>query len=336
MLAGDDKTSSHQEPRSVPAGFTKALVRTHALATTPATTAVVHPQPGFIETMQVLLVNSGLRLVAAVVILCIGWTFATYAKRGLERGLQNIPMDATLKPLLSQLLRYAILILTLILVLGQFGVQTTSLIAVMGAAGLAIGLAMQGTLSNVAAGVMLLILRPFRVGHFIAAGESHGTVREIGLFTTLIVTRDMVYVSIPNSAIFGGVISNYTRERLRRVTFKVPVDAFNDLDKVEKLITETLAANALVMKDPAPSAVVSELQEYAVVLKARAYVRSPDYWQALHALQKEVQQALRGAEILIPVNRQAAVRRNEPENEITAAPGESPPASPPARWRKGA
>ena len=239
---------------------------------------VTHADPGFIETMQVLLVNSGIKLVAAIAILCIGWTLATYVKRWLSAGLAHLPLDATLKPLLASLFRYAILIITLVLVLEQFGVQTTSLIAVMGAAGLAIGLAMQGTLSNVAAGVMILVLRPFRVGHFISAGGQMGTVREIGLFTTLIITRDLVFVSIPNSAVFGGVITNYTGERLRRVTFQVPVDYFNDIERVEKLITETLAANRLVIKDPAPSTVVAELQEYAVLLKARAYVRSPDYW----------------------------------------------------------
>ena len=140
-------------------------------------------------------------------------------------------MDLTLKPLIASLARYAILILTLLLVVQQFGVQTTSLIAVLGAAGLAIGLALQGTLSNVASGVMLLVLRPFRVGHFVEiAGGKQGTVREIGLFTTLMITRDGVYVSIPNSAVFGATIINYTRERLRRVTFLVPVDWTNDVE----------------------------------------------------------------------------------------------------------
>src|SRR3954463_10444321 len=118
------------------------------------------------------------------------------------RGLARLPLDLTLKPLLAGLVRYVILMITLLLVLEQFGVQTASLIAVLGAAGLAIGLAMQGTLSNVAAGVMLLILRPFRVGQFVeVAGGRQGTVREIGLFTTLLITRDGVYVSIPNSQI---------------------------------------------------------------------------------------------------------------------------------------
>jgi small conductance mechanosensitive channel len=302
--------------------------------TTPA--AVTHADPGFIATMQVLVVNSGIRMVAAIVILCIGWTLATYVKRWLSAGLSHLPLDATLKPLLASLVRYAILIITLVLVLEQFGVQTTSLIAVLGAAGLAIGLAMQGTLSNVAAGVMILVLRPFRVGHFISAGGQQGTVREIGLFTTMLITRDLVFVSIPNAAIFGSVITNYTGERLRRVTFTVPVDYFNDLDAVEKIVTDTLAASKLVIKNPAPSTVVAELQEYAVVLKARAHVRSPDYWAALYGLQKDVQRALREHDVLIAVTRQAAVNRNEAASGITTA--EPDEKRPPARagWRKGA
>ncbi len=286
--------------------------------------------------MQVLVVNSGLKLVAAIIILCIGWTLATHVKRWLSAGLAHIPMDATIKPLLASLSRYVILVITFVLVLGQFGVQTTSLIALIGAAGLAIGLAMQGTLSNVAAGVMLLVLRPFRVGHFISAGGQMGTVREIGLFTTLIITRDLVFVSIPNAAVFGGVITNYTGERLRRITFHVPVDYFNDLDAVEKLITETLAASPLVIKDPAPTTVVAELQEYAVVLKARAYVRSPDYWTALYGLQKDVQRALRGHEVLIAVPRQAAVTRTEAASGITSPQTQEKSAAPPTAWRKNA
>jgi small conductance mechanosensitive channel len=284
--------------------------------------------PDFIETMQLMLVSSGIRFVAAIAILAIGWMLATYVKRWVDAGLKHLPLDATLKPLLSQLLRYAILIITFILVLEQFGVQTTSLIAVMGAAGLAIGLAMQGTLANVAAGVMLLILRPIRVGHFVQAGGQSGTVREIGLFTTIMVTRDQLYISIPNSAIFGSTIINYTRERLRRVIFNVPVDRCNDLDKIEKIIAEVCLANKLVLKEPPPSAVVTEIQEYSIILRVRAYARSPDYWQALYALQKDVVTALNKADVLIPDSRQAAAVRNEPRSEITAPPEEDVPETP--------
>ena len=278
-------------------------------------------QASFTQTMEVLLVDGGIHLIEAIIILCLGWMGATWAKRWTAVGLTHLPIDLTLKPLIAAMVRYVILIVTLVLVLGQFGVQTASLIAVMGGAALAVGLAMQGTLSNVAAGVMLLVLRPFRVGHFVEVGGQQGTVREIGLFTTLITTRDLVFVSIPNSTIFGAIIINYTRENMRRVRFAVPVDRDNDLDKVEKVIVGALEADAHVVKTPPPSAVVRELLEYTAVFDARAFVKSNDYWAALHGLQKEVQKALSDANILLPVTRQAPVVRNEPLSPLTAPGG---------------
>lgn len=285
--------------------------------------------PPLTAQLEMLVVNSGLRLVVGIVILVAGWLIAGWAKRGLEAALVRLPLDLTLKPLIASLAHYGILILTLLLVVQQFGVQTTSLIAVLGAAGLAIGLALQGTLSNVASGVMLLVLRPFRVGQYVEiAGGREGTVDEVGLFTTQIITRDNVFVSIPNSAIFGAVITNFTRQRMRRVNFTVSVDWVNDIELVERIITETLAANALVLKDPPPAAVVHQLGEYAVQLRARAHVRSPDYWRALWALQKEVKIALDKAKILPAVPRQAPIARTEPVvagNTVAAEeqPGES-------------
>jgi len=271
------------------------------------------PTPSLTTELQLLVVDGGLKLAVGIIILVVGWVLATWAKRGLQAGLARVPMDLTLKPLIASMARYIILVLTLLLVVQQFGVQTTSLIAVLGAAGLAIGLALQGTLSNVASGVMLLVLRPFRVGQFVEiASGRQGTVREIGLFTTMLITRDGVYISIPNSEIFGAVVINFTRERTRRVSFTVPVDWVNDLDKVEKTILGALKANELVLTEPPPSVVVAELQDYAVQMRARAHVRSPDYWRTLWALQKEVKIALDKAEILRSVPRQAAIIRSEP------------------------
>ena len=279
----------------------------------PAHTTLATPTPSLTAQLQLLVVDGGLRLVVGIIILVIGWTVATWAKRGLEAGLARVPMDLTLKPLIASMARYIILVLTLLLVVQQFGVQTTSLIAVLGAAGLAIGLALQGTLSNVASGVMLLVLRPFRVGQFVEiAGGRQGTVREIGLFTTMLVTRDGVFVSIPNSEIFGAVITNFTRERVRRVSFEIPVDWVNDVEQVEKTMLAAIKANDLVLTEPAPSVIVSELKDYAMTMRARAYVRSADYWRALWALQKEVKIALDKAKILPAVPRQAPIIRTEP------------------------
>jgi len=291
---------------------------------------VTHAAPDLWTDLQLLVVDGGIRLVLGVVILVAGWTLATWAKRGLEAALAHLPIDLTLKPLIASLVRYLILIITILLVIEQFGVQTTSLIAVLGAAGLAVGLALQGTLSNVASGAMLLVLRPFRVGHFVEIASGHqGTVREIGLFTTIIITRDSIYVSIPNSEIFSKTVINYQRERLRRVKFDIPVDRANDLDLVENSIIAVLKSDPLVLKDPPPSVVVSVLQEYSVVMTARAMVRSNDYWKALYGLQKDVQQALNQTDILIPVNRQATATRNEPQSAITRIRAPEPQPSQP-------
>jgi small conductance mechanosensitive channel len=281
--------------------------------------------PAIVTELRVLMVDGGIRFVAAVFILVVGWLLATWAKRWVTAGLAHLPLDLTLKPLLGSLVRYAILILTLVLVLGQFGVQTTSLIAVLGAAGLAVGLAMQGTLSNVAAGVMLLILRPFRVGQYVEAGGQAGTVREIGLFTTILTTRDLVYVAVPNSAIFSGVIKNYTRDPIRRVNFTVPIDFVNDIGEAEKAILAALEKNDHVLKAPQVWTGVSELQEYAVVMFIRAYVKSDDYWRALPAIQKSVKDALDANGILIAVTRQAAADRGA-GGQDKPAPAEPEPS----------
>ena len=269
-----------------------------------------------LSAANVLLVNEGLSVVAGILILVIGWLCATWAKRLTERGLARVPLDLTLKPLIASLIRYVILAFTVVLVLGQFGVQTTSLIAVLGAAGLAIGLALQGTLSNVAAGVMLLVLRPFRVGHFVQAGGVSGTVSEIGLFTTIMTTRDLIYISVPNSAVWSGVITNYTREPLRRISFTLPVDIANDVDNVEKAILAVLANDMHVLKTPEPSVGVSELQECAVVMSVNCYANSEDYWRSLPAIQKSVKAGLDRAGVLHAVTRQAGAVRNEPESRL--------------------
>jgi small conductance mechanosensitive channel len=265
-----------------------------------------------LSTVNVLLMNEGLSVIAGIGILVAGWLLATWAKRGTAAALEHVPLDLTLKPLVASLVRYVILIITVVLVLEQFGVQTTSLIAVIGAAGLAIGLALQGTLSNVAAGVMLLVLRPFRVGHYVQAGGISGTVREIGLFTTLMITRDMIYISVPNSSVWSGVITNYTREPIRRINFTLPVDFVNDLDHVEKTILDALEANAHVLKTPEPWVGVNALLEYAVQVFVRCYIKSEDYWKALPSIQKDVKAALDREHILIAVTRQAAIVRAEP------------------------
>src|ERR1700712_5408206 len=175
-----------------------------AAATMPATVKAALP------ALTVMMVDGAKDLLIATLILIAGWMLSRWLGRWLHGVLERAHyIDETLKPLLANFVAYGVLALTVVAVLGQFGVQTNSLIALLGAAGLAVGLALQGTLSNVASGVMLLVLRPFRVGQFVEIAGKQGTVREIGLFTTLMITRDNIYVSIPNSAVFGATVINY-------------------------------------------------------------------------------------------------------------------------------
>ncbi len=164
-----------------------------------------------------LVVQYGFDLVGAVVMLIAGWTLAGWAQRSMLRVLGRVPkIDDTLKPFIASVVRYGILVFILVAVLAQFGVQTASIIALLGAMGIAIGLALQGTLQNIAAGIMLLFLRPFRIGDYIDAEGLAGTVDEIGLFTTQMHTYDGVYVEVPNQQLWNRAIKNFSRLPTRR------------------------------------------------------------------------------------------------------------------------
>jgi small conductance mechanosensitive channel len=210
-------------------------------------------------------------------------------------------MDPTLKPLLVKGARYAILAITLVAVLGQFGVQTTSLIALLGATALAIGLALQGTLSNVASGVMLLFLRPFRVTEKVKLADAIGTVREIGLFRTTILTDDGVYVSIPNATLFAGTIQNLSREGRRRVSFSMEIDRAENLDRVQQTIQEAMAREPRVLKMPACSVEVDTLGPLSTTLLVHVWVENRDFIAVQSDLKKLARHALQGAEVSAPV-----------------------------------
>jgi len=265
-------------------------------ATMPATLKAALP------ALTVMLVNGARDFLYATLILIAGWMLSRWMGRAMRNLLNRAHyMDETLKPLLANFARYAVLTVTIVAVLGQFGVQTTSLIALVGAAGLALGLALQGTLSNVASGVMLLFLRPFRVTDSIAIGEARGMVREIGLFRTALVTEDGVYVSIPNSTIFSGIIINNSRETIRRVTFTVDIDRGEDIGAVQKLILNLLAGDARVLKTPRPDVQVDNLAGTAVTLSVRAWVNNAGFAVQQSELRRQVRQALESAHVSPPV-----------------------------------
>lgn len=251
--------------------------------------------------ITVMLVNGGLNFLAAILILIIGWTIATWASRWTRRGLDRLRyLDPTLKPLLASTLRYVILALTVMAVLARFGVQTTSVIALLGAAGIAVGLALQGTLSNVASGVMLLVLRPFRVYEKIVAGGVKGMVREIGLFRTIITTDDGIYVSIPNATLFSATIVNNSRETTRRTSFTVDIDHSANIDVAQAAILKAVSADSRVLKMPPPDVLVSALSGGATTLSILVWAKNSEFGGLQSDLLKAVRHCLQSAAVRPP------------------------------------
>lgn len=248
-----------------------------------------------------LVIQYGLDLLGAVILLIGGWLLAGWAGRSVARLLGRTPhLDATLKPIVAQTTRYAILVLVIVAVLAQFGVQTASIIAVLGATGLAIGLAMQGTLQNIAAGIMLLFLRPFRVNDYIDAEGIAGTVDIVGLFTTQMHTYDGVYQEVPNSQLWNRTIKNYSRLPTRRLDVVVGIAYSDDIDTAQAILIALLREDQRVLADPAPQVLVAELGDSAVNLNLRCWTNADDYWALLFDTTKSAKQRLDAAGISIP------------------------------------
>lgn len=244
----------------------------------------------------------GLSVIGGLIILAVGWIVAGWAKRSVDRGLSKFEkLDITLRHFLANLVRYVVLVFVVLAVLAQFGVQTASLIAIFGAAGLAVGLALQGTLSNLAAGVMLLLFRPFKVGQYVViAGSQGGTVKTIDLFVTELATPDNVQILVPNGEIWGSSITNYSFHETRRVDFLVGIDYGDDIDKAFDVIKGVVAKDKRCLADPEPQIVVGELADSSVNIIVRVWSAGSDYWGVKFDLTKAFKEALDAAGITIP------------------------------------
>ena len=254
------------------------------------------------EQILALVTAYGLDFVAAILTLIFGIWLSRRASRLTADWLSRVDrLDRTLVPIMAALVRYAGLTLTIVITLGNFGVETTSIIAVLGAAGLAVGLALQGTLSNVAAGLMLLFLRPFRIGDWVEAAGVSGSVREIGLFTTTIDTFDNVYISIPNSSIWSSNIINHARYGTRRMDLDIGIGYDSSLDTAETAVM-SLAADPRVLSDPAPRFLVVSYGDSAINVRLRAYASYDDFFDLYWDLNRRLKGVLdeHGIEIPFP------------------------------------
>ena len=256
------------------------------------------------ETAQLVIeavTGYGLDVLGAIIILIIGWWIAGRARAWSFTAFRKIEhIDETLTTFLGNTIRYLVLIVTVLAVLDRFGVETTSFVAVLGATSLAIGLALQGTLSNVAAGVMLLLFRPFSVGNFIEGGGQTGSVKSIGLFVTHMATGDNVEIIVPNSALWGSAIKNFSFNPTRRVDLVFGIGYGDDIDKAMGLIRDVIDADERAHKDPAPVIVVGELGASSVDIITRTWCASGDYWALRWDLLKTVKERFDAENISIP------------------------------------
>jgi len=240
------------------------------------------------------------RALASVGLLVVGWLFAGWVKSFSKKALKKSPLDDTLIPFLSGMLHVILIVLVVVTAMGVLGISTASFVAVLGAAGLAIALAFQGTFSNFAAGIMLLTFRPFEVGHFVEVGGSSGTVKEVGIFSCTLHTGDNVQIRVPNSQIFGATIRNFSANSERRIDLLMSVGYDDDLGVAVRTCMDTVTADPRVLAEPAPVVAVHELGDSSVNIVVRPWVKSTDYWATRWDLTRGLKENLEAAGCSIP------------------------------------
>ncbi|MGI3185238.1 mechanosensitive ion channel family protein [Nioella aestuarii] len=251
-------------------------------------------------------------VVAAILLLFAAFIIGGWVRRKIVKiALAREELDDTLFTFLGNLARYAVLILALVVVLNTFGVQTTSLVAAIGAAGLAIGLALQGTLSNVAAGVMIILFRPIKLGDFVSVAGVSGNVKDISLNTTELATLDNVQVIVPNASVWGSVITNYSVYDTRRAEWTFGVSYGSNLATAEKVIRDTILSDPRALKDPEPFCQVNNLGDSSVDFLVRVWCASSDKFAFEADMKRQVKEALDKAGIDIPFPTQTLIQVSE-------------------------
>ncbi len=246
-----------------------------------------------------MIMEYGSRVLLAIITLGIGWWLINRLTVRLGRLLAVRSADLALQGFISSLANIALKVMLIVSVASMIGVETTSFVAAIGAAGLAIGLALQGSLANFAGGVLILLFRPFRIGDFIEAQGISGTVDTIQIFHTVLRTGDNKTVIVPNGNLSNGIITNYNRQPTRKVVFDVGVDYDADLQKAREILL-SLANDPRVLADPAPVAVVSTLGDSSITLSLRVWVKTADYWDVLFMFNEKARDSLRASGIDIP------------------------------------
>jgi small conductance mechanosensitive channel len=261
------------------------------------------------EKIIEFVIEFGPRLIGAVLIYLIGSWVIKKLIQVLRKGMSSQDYDKSLQKFLLNLAKWALTIFLIITVISTLGVETTSFAAVIAAAGLAIGLALQGSLSNFAGGVLIIIFKPYKIGDLIEAQDSLGVVKEIEIFTTKLVSPDNKLVIVPNGAMANGNITNYTAEGKIRVDTVIGVGYDEDIKKTKDVLMEVLTSNELVLKDPAPSVNVMELADSSVNFAVRPYCKPEHYWDVYFATYENSKLALDKAGIEIPYPHEVQINK---------------------------
>ena len=261
---------------------------------------VVENSVQWVANNQGILIEYTMNIAAAILTLVIGLYVARLISAALHKIMSKRQLDATIVDFVAHMIRYIIIAFVVIAALSRIGVQTTSFIALLGAAGLAVGLALQGSLSNFASGVLIIALRPFKSGEYIEAAGTSGSVDSVQIFATTLTTPDNKIVVVPNSAILGGNIVNYSRMPERRIDLTIGVSYAADLAKTKAVLEKVLQANSGVLAEPAPQVAVAELADSSVNLVVRPWVKSEDYWTVRFELMEAIKNGLDEAGIEIP------------------------------------
>ncbi|WP_042150658.1 MULTISPECIES: mechanosensitive ion channel family protein [unclassified Pseudoalteromonas] len=247
-----------------------------------------------------LITHYGINTILAIVIFLIGNKVAKFCAKITEKAFAKKKVDKAVSSFVSSIINALVFAVAILMALSQVGIETTSFIAILGAAGLAIGLALQGSLSNFASGVLIIMLRPFKSGDYIEAAGKSGSVEKIEIFATELRTPDNKVVIVPNSSIMSGAITNYSREATRRIDLVIGVGYDADLKQAKQVLQSVLDADERILKDPAYTVAVSDLADSSVNFVVRPWVKTADYWAVYFDLMENIKLALDEANINIP------------------------------------
>jgi len=254
------------------------------------------------EQLTIFVTTYGIKIIGAIIILILGRIAAGIGRRAVRRILEKGKVDAAIVGFAGGLTYILILTFSVLAALAKFGIQTASFVAVLGAAGFAIGFALQGSLANFAAGVLILVLRPFRMGDFIDAAGVAGTVKEIQLFTTVLATPDNVKIMVPNGKLFGDTIKNYSAFDTRRIDLVIGISYSSDIQKACDILNNMMKEDQRILSHPPPQIALSELADSSVNFVVRPWAKGADYWAVRFDLTRKIKEAFdtNGIEIPFP------------------------------------